>query len=83
VDQSGAGARKAGEAALRIRIERGFDSETAARAAGVDVERLEAFEDGDETLTFEQLDLLAALYGVTTAEFFGARTTPLQNYAGG
>jgi len=44
---------------------------------------LEAFEAGDVALTFEQLDRLAAAYGVTTNQFFGARWTPLQNYAAG
>jgi transcriptional regulator with XRE-family HTH domain len=75
--------RHAAEAAVRIRIERGFAIESAAYGAGVDVERLEAFENGDEALTLEELDRLAAAYGVTTNEFFGARWTPLQNYAGG
>jgi transcriptional regulator with XRE-family HTH domain len=75
--------QNAAEAAVRIRIERGFDIETAARNAGIDVERLEAFEDGDEALAIEELDRLAATYGVTTNEFFGAHWTPLQNYAGG
>jgi transcriptional regulator with XRE-family HTH domain len=75
--------RQAGEAALRIRIERGLDLETAARLAGIEDEALEAFEAGDVALTFEQLDRLAAAYGVTTNQFFGARWTPLQNYAAG
>ena len=75
--------RHAGEAALRIRIEHGFDVDSAAHRAGIEPERLEAFEDGDEALTFEELDRLAAVFGVTTNEFFGARWTPLQNYAAG
>ena len=83
MDHSGSSLQNAGAAALRIRIERGFDSATAANLAGVAVEALEVFEDGDEALTLEQLDRLAQVYGVTTTEFFGAHWTPLQNYAAG
>lgn len=74
---------RAGEAALRIRIERGLAVEEAARAAALDVVSLEAFEDGEQPLELEELGRLAAVYGVTVSEFFGARWTPLQNYAGG
>jgi transcriptional regulator with XRE-family HTH domain len=72
-----------GDRLTRLRIARGLDPAAAARAAGIDEERLAAAEDGTASLTAAELDGLAAAYGIDAAEIFGGQTTPVQNLVGG
>ncbi len=72
-----------GQHLIEYRIGRGLDGPAAAAAAGIDDTLLAAAENGEQTLTSDQLERLGAVYEINPAAFFGGRTTPIQNYAGG
>ena len=59
------------------RVAQGLEIEEAAKASGVDLERLEGAESGELALNERELERLAELYGVGVTAFFGGRTTPV------
>ncbi|MFN2459879.1 MAG: hypothetical protein ABR591_04230 [Candidatus Velthaea sp.] len=65
-----------------LRAERGIDFADAARGAAVGEERLAAAEHAEGGLTPDELERLAAWYGVDVTRFFGGRMTPLSYIAG-
>ncbi len=60
-----------------IRAHLGIDLEAAARAAGLDPERLAEAEAGELALDERELAALAERYGCDVTAFFGGRVTPL------
>ncbi len=72
-----------GERLVRFRAQAGLDFETAAAAARIAADRLDAAESGDVALTEDELARLASAYGVGATELFGGRITPIRDFAGG
>ena len=72
-----------GDRLVRLRTQAGFDPETAAAGAGIDVERLIEAEAGRVALTENEIASLATSYGIDPTEIFGGRITPVRDYAGG
>jgi transcriptional regulator with XRE-family HTH domain len=66
-----------GETLVGIRARLGLDVEDAARAAGIDPERLAEAEAGETALDERELAALAERYGCAVTAFFGGRVTPL------
>jgi transcriptional regulator with XRE-family HTH domain len=66
-----------GENLVAIRARLGLDVEEAARAAGIEPERLAEAEAGETALDERELGALAEHYGCEVTAFFGGRITPL------
>ncbi|GAC1432493.1 MAG: hypothetical protein NVSMB5_26360 [Candidatus Velthaea sp.] len=71
-----------GDSLLRHRTEAGRELEEVAAQARVAPERLIAAEDGTDALEADELDRLAATFGVDVTAFFGGHVTPLSYLAG-